>query len=451
MDAVTWSEATFGKAALGDKRLRERLVAVGAAMAQHPQQSIPQQMGSWAKTKGCYRLLDHEQVSHAAIQSEHWSQTRQRAEERGVVLVIQDSTYLDYTGKQVADLGLIGDGQGAGLVVHSALAVEATSAEVLGLLHQNVYARQATLANKTTSYQRAKNPHRESLRWEQAVAAIGDAPLQTRWIYVADCEGDCFTFLAACRHFQADYLVRVYVNRRVEMPDETPDHLVDALRQVAAQTEYTITVHPPAPARPREAKVRLGYVPMQVQAPFHTPTLPSLPVTALRVWEPTPPPMTEPVEWLLVTSYPVQTLADALQVVNWYTQRWIIEDYHQCLKTGCRIEQRQFKQAERLQRLMGILGVVAVRLLQFRTHARLHPTDPLPASIDTELIQVVAALAQVAPSQMNNALFWLTIARQGGYLARKHDPPPGWKVIWRGWETIQALWDGVRLSRRLPS
>src|SRR5579859_3499355 len=40
-------------------------------------------------------------------------------------------------------------------------------------------------------------------------------------------------------------------------------------------------------------------------------------------------------ERLLLTTAPVQSLADTLERIRWYTCRWIIEKYHSFLKIGC--------------------------------------------------------------------------------------------------------------------
>src|SRR5258707_14891158 len=58
-------------------------------------------------------------------------------------------------------------------------------------------------------------------------------------------------------------------------------------------------------------------------------------------WEPDPPEGVEGLSWVLLTSVPVQTLEQAWERVDWDRARWIGEDYHQGLKTGCRIELRQ--------------------------------------------------------------------------------------------------------------
>lgn len=73
----------------------------------------------------------------------------------------------------------------------------------------------------------------------------------------------------------------------------------------------------------------------------------------IRVWEKQAPEGEEPLEWLLMTSMPTSTLAQAWERVDWYQCRWLVEDYHHCLKSGCRIEERQLQTVDGLMRRLG--------------------------------------------------------------------------------------------------
>lgn len=168
----------------------------------------------------------------------------------------------------------------------------------------------------------------------------------------------------------------------------------------------------------------------------------------IRVWEADGlrPQGEEPVEWILLTSVPTSTLQEAWERVSWYAHRWIVEDYHQCLKTGCRIEERQVQSAERLMRLLGLLSPMAVRLLQLRSLSRQEPERPAAQVIEPELLAVVAACAKQDASLMTLSTFWTEVARLGGFLARRSDGSPGWKTLWKGWLHVQTLLEGVHLA-----
>ena len=104
-----------------------------------------------------------------------------------------------------------------------------------------------------------------------------------------------------------------------------------------------------------------------------------------------PPPGVEAIEWVLLSSLPVENLGDAQTRVDWYTCRWFCEDFHQCLKTGCRIEQRQLDDGADIQRLLGFALPIAVRLLQLRQTVRQAPEVPATTVVELLLVQVLAA------------------------------------------------------------
>jgi Transposase Tn5 dimerisation domain len=146
---------------------------------------------------------------------------------------------------------------------------------------------------------------------------------------------------------------------------------------------------------------------------------------------------------------PIESAAQAWERVDWYRCRWTAEDYHQGLKTGCRVEQRHLRDYESLRRFLGFLGPSAVRLLQLRALARLEPERPASSVLPVEVVQVVAALLQAPSAQLTAQQAWYKIASYGGYQGRKSDGPPGWKTLWKGWFYVQALVEGVHLASQL--
>lgn len=449
--AREWCEQQFGRAELADARRTRRLVAVATAMTETPQQSIPQQMKSPAATKAAYRLMSNPSLTHESTQQAHRRNTRQMALEHPTVLLIQDTTYVDLTGRQVADVGVIGDGNGQGFVLHSTLAVLPDDPGVLGLMHQIVHRRQPTNTANEPSYKRTKR-ETEARFWSESVEAIGMAPTAARWVYVADRGADVYAFYGACRAQQADILVRIAQDRRMLAADNHQTHVVSYLRQLPAIHHMQVEVTDKTKT-PRQAQVSVAYAPVTLLPPRHARADAPGPQTVygIRVWEPAPPTDAEPLEWLLATSLPINTVNDVVTFIGWDTQRPTIEDYHQCAKTGCQIENRQLHSADNFERLIGILGVVAIYLLQLRAASRQSLQSTLPPDLDADTVAVIAAMMHTVPEQLTAAATWLWIAQQGGYLNRKHDPPPGWKSIWHGWHFLQNMVHGYRLAKNLTS
>ena len=78
----------------------------------------------------------------------------------------------------------------------------------------------------------------------------------------------------------------------------------------------------------------------------------------------------------LLTSEDVKTFGEGWEVISRYEKRPIVKDYHKCLKTGTRFEERQYETSARLERMTGMLRIVAVRLLQMKFVARHDPDRP---------------------------------------------------------------------------
>jgi hypothetical protein len=130
--------------------------------------------------------------------------------------------------------------------------------------------------------------------------------------------------------------------------------------------------------------------------------------------------------------------------------RWVIEEYHRCLKTGCQIEKSQLRHAERIQRLLAFLSILAVCLLQLRDLSRSTPHLLAIDHVDPILVQIIALRSKKKPNDLSLGFFWFEIAKLGGFPARKSDGDPGWLRLWRGWLQLLNIAEGVRLAHDLP-
>jgi hypothetical protein len=456
MDGIgVWAVQHFGTVDLGDKRLTQRAVDMAQAMARRPGDILAKQMGGWNEQRGAYRLLENEAVSHEALSTPHWQQTRDQAGQSGsVVLMVQDITELDYSAHPATEgLGPIGDHRGQGLMVHNTLAIEPTQRHVVGLAYQQVWTRDAQAHRGTESRkERRARANRQSQRWVQAVEAIGQPPAGVRWVHVGDRESDIFAFFEQGQTSQVDFCIRMMQNRRLEDGSaEEPRRLLDEARQWPARGARSLDIPARAGQSARTAHLLVSWQAVTLRSPANEPgKMSTLAAWVVRTWEPDPPPGVTPIEWLLLTSVPVLSLSDALERIDWYTCRWIVEDYHSCLKTGCALENSRLQQADRLQRLLAFLSIVAVRLLQLRDLSRTAPDSMARHPVQGVLVQIMALRTHTDPNTMTLAFFWRAVAALGGFPGRKGDGQPGWKRLWHGWLRLLDWADGVHFARNLP-
>ncbi len=165
-----------------------------------------------------------------------------------------------------------------------------------------------------------------------------------------------------------------------------------------------------------------------------------------------PPEGQERLEWFLITNEPILTFEDAYRVVGWYECRWIVEEYHKGLKTGCKIESPQFTTEERLQPAIALLSIVTLTLFAMRDASRRPDAKTRKA---TEIISedYVAVLSAWRHGKVNMDWsihdFYYAMGRLGGHQNRKNDHPPGWQTIWEGWKELQAMVCGVDVLKSL--
>lgn len=454
-DTKQWAIQQWGRACLGDKRRTRRAVQLGAVLAQQPAASLPSQTQSWSELKAAYRLLQEGDVTHSALSRPHWELTREKALNcgAGVVLYIQDTTELDYTQHQrTSGLGRIGDDQGRGLLAHSCLAVvpSETTPQILGMAAQSVWTRPAQpFKGHETRAQRAARD-KESDVWAEVVEQIGAAPAGgSQFVSVGDRASDIFSYVRRARATAWHVLLRVTQNRVITRPDGRPDKLLDYVRRLPATARQRVELRGRDGKPKRRVEFQVADSEVLLCAPQTGPERKPPPIRGwvVRCWAEAEI-EGEAIEWVLFTTLAVKEERANLEVVQWYSHRWVIEEYHKCLKTGCAIEQRQLQSAEGLKRLLGFLAIVAIRLLQLREMSRREPDAKATTQVEELLVRVVLQKLGLRGEADHITLreFWRGVARLGGFIGRKSDGDPGWQTLWRGWQRLQDLAWGLQTT-----
>lgn len=438
-----WAAQELAYTDLGDPRRTRRLIQMVEDFAAQPGASVPQACGTRAKTKAAYRFWDDAEVTPDAIQASHLAHTVARAEPHGVVLAVQDTTELDYADHpHTTGLGPLENLWQNGLKVHSSLAVSPDGVP-LGLLYQQVWVRSGK--KKKARRQRATRD-KESQRWLTAWQASQERlPADVAVITVADSEADIFDLFATPRRPGAELLIRGTHNRRV---DATARYLWATLRAQPVRNTLDLSVRrrDGQPARTAHLTVRTARV--MVEPPRHhlkRARLEPVALNVILVEELTPPAGVAPLEWLLLTTLPLETWEQVQQAVTWYSYRWLIERYHFVYKSGCHLEELQLETADRLRRALATYSLVAWRLLWLTYQARRTPEASCAVALERAEWQALYAkhfaTTQVpsTPPSLRDAVHW--IAQLGGFLARKADGEPGVKTLWLGLRRLSDLTD----------
>jgi hypothetical protein len=460
MPADEWSKLNFGEVDLKDARRTRRLLAVAEKLAENPAGTLPQALPEWKDLKAAYRLFDQEEVAFTQVLEPHWKRTRQSCMEPGQYLWIEDTTTLDFTNhRALGDVGRIGNDEGRGFFLHTTLVVKIhwlheTTAKLtmVGLAAQHCLVRsdQPTAGEgiridrerKKRRFSRA----RESERWAQVLSQCDDARPEAQCIYVADRESDIYEVFTRCRQRKFDFIIRACQARALANEGGSVFRAA-AEGKLMGQIQIALRSRPGVSARTAALELRTATV--QLRGPYRPGgKTPPVAVNVVAAKEIDPPKGVDAIHWVLLTSLPMTSLNAALQAVSLYSRRWLVEEYHKALKSGARIESSQLEKRSRIEALLSILSLVALRLLETKLLMEAQPNQVITAQdIDPNLLRLLEKKFGKPPSGWTYRHLLVCIARLGGFLARTNDGDPGWQTIWRGWHRLMIMLDGIELSQ----
>jgi len=437
-----------------DARLGRRATRFLEQLARRPGDGILRGADDPAAAKGAYRFLENERVAPDQLWRPIHAETERRLGSADRVVCIQDTTTLMFPRlAATSGLGTVDTEREEALWMHSALAVR-PDGTVLGLLHNHVWARPAAEFGKAKKRKSLPMEAKESFKWLRALRAAQAARDRsapgTRLVHVFDREGDVHEVLAEIAAGPDDGVIRGARNRKVDGP-------YGHIRATLAAQPVCERLEIPVPRRRnrpgRTATVEWRSIPQVTITPSTAyPGRQPVTIGALWVHEVNPPAHSEPLDWLLLTTLPVETAAACHQVIGLYKLRWLIEEFHLVLKSGCRIEHTQLKTAQRIEKLLALLCAVAVRLLALRQTSRLQPDAPCTEVLDEDAWRVLwIATHKGRPHTGRSPPTVLQVVRMigrlGGHLGRKGDGMPGVRVLWRGWRDLDLWVQGYRAAK----
>lgn len=445
---ANWAEQEFGSVRLYDDRLKQRLYKIAQDFYSAPVANIPQACGSKAGTMGAYRFFQNPKVSMDIVLDAHCEASIDRIRQQRIVLVPQDTTTLNYSAHPMTEaLGPInttGDGN-IGLLLHDTLAFTEDGTP-LGILDAQCWARDPHDLHKSKRRYELPIEQKESYKWLRSfgkVAQIQKLCPDTRLVSIGDRESDIYElFDAACTTAHAPgLLVRAEKSRNRKLDQ---GFLWDVMAQKDVAGSLQIHVPRSGSRKARDTWVDIRFAKVGLKRPKRNSTsLPHIDVWAVYVLEqPSQVPVASPIEWLLLTTVAVESIADAQKRVQWYSGRWGIEVYHRTLKSGCRIKDRQLGTADRLETCLGVDMVVAWRIYHLTMLGREVPDTACTVFFkDVEWKALCCyvnktPLPPEKPPTLKQAVFM--IGAIGGFLGRKSDGLPGTQTLWRGLQRLDT-------------
>ena len=387
-----WAQEEMAGVDLGDERLNARAARMLGHRGARPMQSFHRSFGSLSEAKGAYQLVENPraEISLQSLIAPHQLQTARRMAAEQVVLLAQDTTALSYnTRPETTGLGPIGKDFTRGLFLHSLQAFRLDGIP-LGTAWVETWARPLT----TDTDQRNKQSvdEKESGRWIRAFQAAGQRARQmpqTQVVVCGDRESDIYELF--------DQMPAAPKNLHLLVRGQHDRNLVDggSLQGLLAQSPLGARMEVQVPRREgrpaRRAILELRWQPVELQAPMvaRKKSWPPLKLYALWAREVGTPEGQEPIDWTLLTTWPITSPKLARRIVKWYGLRWGIECWHKVLKGVCRVESRQLKSIQALERALAFDMIVASRAMLLTRLAKDHPDLPAELYYSPDELEVL--------------------------------------------------------------
>lgn len=432
---------------LGDARLDARLGKIAGRVAEQPGAGFPTALVTAAETEAFYRFVANDKVTLEGVLAPHKRATAERCRAAGEVVIAVDRTEMAFRGDRADDLEeLTATTSGFSAFAALAITLERTP---LGVLDMHPLEEAA-----------GRQP---ASRWAECVERVGAAlPETVQATFVMDREADAYQLLCALAAAGHSCVVRGKYDRLVA---EGGDTIKEVVRREPCMLERDVPLsrrttkgkppasakkHPPRNGRQAQLAVRASAIelPRPPKAPRDLPA--KLELHVVHVTEPNPPAGEAPVEWLLLTNLPISTPSDVEAVIDRYRARWMIEEFFKALKTGCAYEDRQLESRQTLLVALGLLAPIAWQLLLLRAESRTNPKMPAERVLTATqilLLQVSDDVKLCANPTVEQAT--LAIARLGGHM--RQNGPPGWQVLWRGFEKLRAWEMGFAAAQALAA
>jgi len=457
MDNLVIEEQIKG-VCFADDRLRQRY-ELSLAEIQHKDwsQSFPNLIKDSYALKGFYRFINNARVTQGTFIEGYGrglaGYSKQIAEQGATWYLIHDTMYAEFNDRKL-DLGYTQGEDTNGFLLHHGLLLDSDHVP-LGLLHQGVIHRDREDFGKRKDCTKKIIEDKESFKWLEGIKVGQDFSEDTgrKLIHILDREadiGEVINLFLRDHPVGSSFIIRARHDRstlthsqRDREDDVSLFRLFKKIRQSKHLKKVKRTLRN-KDGKPYEAECWLRYEDYKFRGIEKA-------ITCVHLEEVSPTEESKITEWYLLTNLPVEGFEQAEQVVENYTKRWTIEDFHKCYKTGCSIEKRQFDSPGPLCTVIGFLGLLAIQLLRGRYYARVNPEASFEIVVTQKEAQDLArksAKKYLKPIDLTIAkegtmLWWtLLLGRMGGHQGYKSKGLPGWQTLWKGLNYFNNLLEG---------
>lgn len=463
-EAAQWAQLNFSKIFATDIRRIKRIIKIAEMMARLPGKSIPQFFETQYDIKAAYEIFKHPESTPSRLQRGHRNLIHKKLKnENGVYLLLEDATDIVFIGRrEIQGLGPVpgkADSVLKGFLLHTVLAVRypenhtsedkygrRSPAEIIGIADQQYHVR-APSKNQYKSRQ-FETRGRESDLWLNSQKNIGKRPdkKDIKWISVCDRAADIYEYMVDSSNNNRNYIVRAK-HDRILTPGSSSKSLFEYSRGLEEVGTFKLDLRSRPGQSAKIVNLSLSYGSVSLRAPqrpgFRAGSLRPIENTVIHVKEKGSD-LEDTLEWILLTDLNVDSYEKAYQIVEWYSSRWIIEDYHKALKSGMKVEELQLDTQHSIFAAISLMAVAALRLVNLREIIRLRSAAP---SVESSLDELELILLEKINKKKLKTVedVGKALGRLGGHMGRKADGMPGMMTLWRGYSRLRDMSEGVRL------
>jgi hypothetical protein len=332
------------------------------------------------------------------------------------------------------------------------LAIDAASRALLGLTGLQIWTRQ-TLAR--ADYRQQPIEMKESYRWVQSAATakrvLGAAAMVT---VIGDRESDIYEEFDRIPDERTHLLTRACRDRALVGGGRL--FTIAQTWPVQHRFELDLRARPGRPARTAKVELRFGQVTIKRPGNCSDPSASSQLTLRLVEVKEVDTSVEEPIHWRLLTTHEATTVAQSLQLVAWYRERWHIEQLFRTSKSqGLKLESSQVENVDALFKLAAIAMIAATKIMQLvlaRDGTVDRPATDVVAPEQLPVLEVLQASLEGKTAKQKNphlkhSIAWLAwiIARLGGWTGYASERPPGPITFHRGWDRFEQIAHGWRL------